>query len=210
MHYNLKGVKTMELSMRNYHDETDYWRIRQFLRDVMIANGLHEYSWSVMRLDYWRYFGMNDIHPFATLPDIIFIWETPAGQIASVLNPEEPGNTFIQIHPAFKTKELEAEMIATAAERLSVVHDDKRRLFIWADSLDTQRQEILKAHGFTMQNYTESQWRRDLDIPIPEVPVAGGYTVRSLGDKSELPARSWASWRGFHPNEPDEKYRGWE
>jgi mycothiol synthase len=30
------------------------------------------------------------------------------------------------------------------------------------------------------------------------------------GDMSELPARSWLSWRAFHPDEPDENYRGWE
>jgi GNAT superfamily N-acetyltransferase len=37
-----------------------------------------------------------------------------------------------------------------------------------------------------------------------------GYTVRALGDQDELPARSWLSWKAFHPNEPDEKYEGWE
>jgi ribosomal protein S18 acetylase RimI-like enzyme len=26
----------------------------------------------------------------------------------------------------------------------------------------------------------------------------------------ELPARSWLSWRAFHPDEPDEDYEGWE
>jgi GNAT superfamily N-acetyltransferase len=34
--------------------------------------------------------------------------------------------------------------------------------------------------------------------------------VRSLGGEEELPARSWLSWRGFHPDEPDERYEGWE
>jgi GNAT superfamily N-acetyltransferase len=200
----------MKLTMRNYRDENDYWRIRQFLREVMILNSLREFSWSVQRLDYWRFFGMNDIHPFATLPEIVFLWEMPGGQIAAILNPEEPGNCFMQLHPAFKTNELEQEMIATAEEHLSVKRNGRQKLFLWADSQDTQRQELLKVHGFTMQSYTENQWRRDLDKPILDVPVAAGCTIRSLGDERELPARSWASWRGFHPNEPDEKYAGWE
>ena len=42
------------------------------------------------------------------------------------------------------------------------------------------------------------------------IEIADGYTIRPLGGESELPARSWASWRGFHPNEPHEKYQGWE
>lgn len=200
----------MKLSVHNYHDENDYWRIRQFLREIMILNGLRELSWSVSRLDYWRFFGMNDIHPFAALQEIIFIWETPDGKIVAVLNPEDPGNAFMQVHPAFKAKKLEDEMIYLAEEHLPIIENDKNKLFLWADSRDAQRQELLKSHGFTLQDFTESQWRRDLDSPIPDVPVAEGYSIRSLGDEQELPARSWASWRGFHPDEPDDKYKGWE
>jgi GNAT superfamily N-acetyltransferase len=34
--------------------------------------------------------------------------------------------------------------------------------------------------------------------------------IRALGDVEELPARSFVSWRAFHPDEPDDKYEGWE
>ena len=81
----------MKLAMRNMCDEDDYWRIRQFLREVMLLNGLREGSWNVARLDYWRFFGMNSIHPFAPLSEIIFLWETSDGKIAAVLNPEDLG-----------------------------------------------------------------------------------------------------------------------
>ena len=37
-----------------------------------------------------------------------------------------------------------------------------------------------------------------LDWELPGLTEAGG-----------LPARSWASWRAFHPDEPDEKCDGW-
>jgi GNAT superfamily N-acetyltransferase len=70
--------------------------------------------------------------------------------------------------------------------------------------------DILKRRGYTRGKWAEHQWRRDLDEPIPDVPIPEGYTVRALGDVGELPARSWASWRAFHPNEPDENYEGWE
>lgn len=200
----------MKLTVHNYHDENDYWRIRQFLREVMIVNGLREFSWSVPRLDYWRFFGMNDIHPFAALEEIIFFWETTNGKIVAVLNPEDQGNAFMQVHPAFKTKELEDEMIVLAEERLPVMGNGKKNLYMWADSQDAQRQDLLKSHGYMAQNFTESQWRRDLDSPISDVHVAEGYTIRSLDDEQELPERSWASWRGFHSDEPDEKYKGWE
>jgi mycothiol synthase len=200
-------VKT---SMRNYRNENDFWRIRRFLRDVMLLNNLREWSWSVARLDYWRFFGMNDIHPFAALEDIVFLWETSDGQLASVLNPEEPGSTFLQVHPAFKTRQLEEEMIRQAEECLSITRGSKRILAVWTDAQDGLRHEILKNRGFVRGPWTEHQWRRDLDAPIPEVLPAPGYTIRCLGEASEIPARSWASWRGFHPDEPDEKYAGWQ
>jgi len=200
----------MKLVMRNLRDENDYWRIRQFLREVMVINGLREFSWSVPRLDYWRFFGMCDIHPFATLPEIIFLWETTDGQIAAVLNPEDPGNTFLQIHPTFKTTALEEEMITVAEERLSIDRNGKRQVAVWVVSQDDLRLAVLQQRGFQRGSENEDQWRRDLDGPIPQVPLAEGYTIRSLGDPRELPARSWASWRGFHPDEPEEKYQGWE
>ena len=49
-----------------------------------------------------------------------------------------------------------------------------------------------------------------MDQPIPDFGTAKGYTFVSVGDEAELPARSWVSWRAFHPDEPDDKYEGWE
>ncbi len=200
----------MKTTMRNYRDENDYWRIRQFLREVMILNGLQEFSWSVMRLDYWRGHLIANCQSSDPLEKVTCLWETGDGQIAAVLNPEDRGNAFLQVHPAFKTKELEEEMIATTEEHYAVERDGKKKVAVWTDSQDTLRLDILQARGYVKGKWTESQWRRDLDEPIPEEPVAEGYIIRALGDESELPARSWASWRGFHPDEPDEKYEGWE
>ena len=52
----------MKTILRNYRDENDYWRIRQFLREVMSLNNLREFCWSVPRLDYWRFF-WNECSP---------------------------------------------------------------------------------------------------------------------------------------------------
>ncbi len=200
----------MKPTYRMYACEEDFWRVRQFLREVTAANGLREFSWPAMRWDYWRWHGMININPFAPLEEIVFLWETADGRIAAVLNPENPGDCFMQIHPEFKTAELEAEMIALAEEKLSRQRQETRRVALWSDSKDEQRQKLLMERGFRKSGERESQWRRKLDTPIPPAAVAPGYTIRALGEASELPARSWASWRGFHPNEPAEKYQGWE
>jgi GNAT superfamily N-acetyltransferase len=101
-------------------------------------------------------------------------------------------------------------MIAAAEEKLSLSDEHgQRSLSIWAYNFDTQLSALLAAQGYSKGQRPEHQHCRTLDAPIPDVPIAEGYTIRALGDVDELPARSWASWRGFHPDEPDEKYQGW-
>ncbi len=200
----------MKTTMRKYQTEDDYWRIRAFLREIFLLNDQRELSWHVARLDYWRWHVVENCNSCPSIEDVIFIWETADGKIAAALNPEDAGEAHLQIHPGFQTEELQEEMILFAEENLAVTRDEKQVLVVWTNSQDDLRINILKRRGYTKGKWAESQWRRDLDAPIPEAPVAPGYTVRSLGGVDELPARSWASWRGFHPNEPDENYEGWE
>jgi mycothiol synthase len=200
----------MKLAMRRYQNEDDYWRIRAFLRQVMLLNGLRENSWHVARLDYWRWHVAANCLDRDSIDDVVFLWEAADGQIVAVLNPEGTSDAYLQVHPELRTPELEDKMLGVAEEHLAADRDDGRMLDVWADSQDTLRLDILKRRGYTKGKWTEHQWRRDLDAPIPNAPIPEGYTVRALGDVDELPARSWASWRGFHPDEPDEDYQGWE
>jgi mycothiol synthase len=200
----------MKLAMRPYQTQDDYWRIRAFLRQVMLLNGVREKSWHVARLDYWRAHRAADCQNLDPIQDSVFLWETEDGQIAAVVNSEGRSDAHLQVHPGLRTPELEDEMLAVAEEHLAVDRDGQRVLRAWTDDQDALRLAALERRGYTRKPLAETQWRRDLDAPIPEVPVPEGYTVRALGDVHELPARSWASWRGFHPDEPDENYQGWE
>jgi mycothiol synthase len=201
----------MKLTLRKYQTEDDYWPIRNFLRDVFVQNNRHMLSWPVARLDYWRWHGILNLSQ-GKLEEHVYLWETEDGHITAVLNREGAGQAFLQVHPAFKTTELELQMITLAEEYLRA--PSRRRglaLWVWADSGDTQRREILERRGYIhIEDADEHQWLRNLELPIPDMPMKNGYTIRSLGDISELPSRSWASWRAFHPDEPDEKYdRDW-
>jgi mycothiol synthase len=194
-------------TLRRYESEADYRRIQNFLRQVFLLNDSRMLSWPVARLDYWRWHGIYNLGQ-GSLERDVFMWETEDGQIAAVLNCEEPGQTFLQVHPDYKSAELEEQMITQAEASLRV---PSRRggiaLWLWTDGGDAQRIEILQKRGFThMEAYDEHQWRRDLRLPIPNSEVKAGYTIRPLGDEAELPSRSWASWRAFHSGEPDEKY----
>lgn len=209
----------MKLTMRAYQGEDDYWRIREFLRRVFLLNGRREQSWQVARLDYWRWHVAGNCWESGSFEDVIWLWETADGEIAAVLNPEGRVEAHLQVHPGLRTShrpsvpmgELEEEMLAVAEEHLhKPLPDGRRKLYVWANEHDALRQEILARRGYTRHDGPEYQRQLLLSEPIPDAPVPPGYTVRSLGDVDELPARSWLSWRAFHPDEPDEDYEGWE
>lgn len=196
--------------MRTYRHEEDYWRIRNFLRKVYLANQRRELSWQACRFDYWRWHGIENIHPM-NLDEVIFLWETSEGQIAAVLNPESPGDIFLQTDPEFHTRELIEEMLVVAEQHLAIPKSrGQSELYIWANELDALLNTQLSNHGYQRVDQPEYQRRRLLSIPIPDELPALGYTIRALGDVEDLPARSWLSWKAFHPDEPDERYRGWQ
>ena len=199
----------MNLTMRRYQTEDDYWRIRAFLRQVMLLNEVREKSWHVARLDYWRWHGIANLGD-GQLERDVFLWETEAGELVSVLNREDAGSAYLQVDLRLRTPELEEEMVALAEERLAVQREGERVLSVWADAADPLRLDLLKRRGYSRGKWAESQWRRDLDGLVPDVPLPPGYMVRALGDVDELPSRSWASWKAFHPEAPDEDYDGWE
>jgi mycothiol synthase len=199
----------MELLRRPYQ-EGDYWRIREFLRETLVLHDFRERNWPLYRWDYCRWHVWeNIVQP--SLEEAVFLWETPDGRLAAVLNIEERGQVFLQIHPDLRTATLEEEMLAVAEIRFAIpTPEGPRSLDVWTNQLDSQRHALLRQRGYKEPTFGECQRRQLLDRPIEPTPVPPGYVVRALGDRDELPRRSWASWRAFHPNEPDDHYEGWE
>jgi GNAT superfamily N-acetyltransferase len=200
----------MELEMRRYAGEDDYWRIREFLREVFILNGRRELSWQAYRFDYWRWHGIENMG-HGTLENDVFIWETADGEMAAVLNREAPGSVHLQVHPDRRVLGLDAEMITVAEKHLAIeTAGGGRTLRIWVNQDDDARKNTLIHWGYTRGDMPEYQRRRDMSMPIPEVKIPRGYRVCPLGDIDEHPQRSYASWKAFHPKEPDENYEGHE
>lgn len=191
----------MKLTIRFYQSEDDYWRTREFLRRVTILNQRRWPSWHVSRLDYWWWFANPNLEKLDP-GKCVFLWETENGELIAALNPEEPGHAFLQIHPDFKTPELEEEMIATAEEKLfAPAKENRRKLWVWLDSQDQAGREILMRRDFQRlerAGLREFQHRRSLDAPLPEIQPVAGYTIRALGDGLELLERCYASGLGFH------------
>jgi mycothiol synthase len=204
----------MALTMRRPDREDDFLRVRGFLREVLDANGGRQLSWHVARWDYWRWHVVENCAACDPLPEVTFIWESADGGIVAVLNPENGGEAHLQIHPRHHTPELEAAMLDVAEARLSRPDADGRScLQAYAHQGDGGRQALLAARGYLpvdRSGCAEHQRSLDLAGAGAAAPVPAGYVVRSLGDEDELPARSWVSWRAFHPDAPDSAYEGWQ
>jgi GNAT superfamily N-acetyltransferase len=201
----------MKPIQRNYRDENDYWRVRQFLREVFLLNDRREHSWHVARWDYFYWHLFKNCQVCGPLEETVSIWETMDGQIAAVLNPVDPNEAFIHTHPAFRTSELEEAIIIQAEQTFSnIFQDGMRRLYIPVNEDDQFRKDILRRLGYAGIGHPGYEHYRDLDAPLPDAPTPPGYTIRSMGGLDEHPSRSWASWTAFHPSEPDESYEGWD
>ena len=200
----------MELISRYYQGEEDYWGVRPFLRRVSLLNDRHDYSWSLLRWDYWRWHVNENIFRL-DLTQAVRLWEA-GGEIVAVVNPDSPGEAFLQIHPKVHSEGLILEMLEFAEETLPKTGDDgQKELIAWVNSDDALAKGCFTRRGFEPSQFLKEYMRsRPAALPVSSIQVPVGYTVRALGDDDELPARSWLSWKAFHPDEPDEAYQGWE
>jgi mycothiol synthase len=194
---------------RPYHDETDYWRVREFLRAVSLLNDRRDFSWSLLRWDYWRWHIHENIFRF-NLQDAVHLWEID-GRIAAVLNADTPGEAFFQVHPALRADAPLADMLDTAERCLAKTNEDGgKSLLVWVNEKDETAKNLYAGRGYMRSRFlAEHMRRRPYSAPVPDHMPPAGYTIRALRE-DELPARSWLSWKVFHPDEPDDKYRGWE
>jgi GNAT superfamily N-acetyltransferase len=197
-------------TLRTYQGESDYWRIREFLREVSIHNDRRDFSWSLLRWDYWVWHINMNIHHLK-LEVAVHLWEVE-GQLVAMLNADTPGEAFFQVHPSYHSAELLNEMLDVAESNLpNQKESGARELITWVNADDATHKDVLTRRGYARSKFSaEHMRRRFFTQPIPDSVPQSGYSVRALGDESELPARSWLSWKVFHPDEPDEKYQGWE
>lgn len=191
----------MKLTLRPLTDPNDFFRVRNFLREVFLLNNRLEHSWNVARLDYWRWHFIATCQFTAPFEQVTVAWETKNGELAAVLHPFSQAEIRLHIHPHFRSAELENEIFAFVES-----HHPGVCVPVFAD--DLLRREVLASRGYTQLTGWNHHYWRDLTGPLSASVPPNGYTIRSMGDESEHPARSWCSWRAFHSDEPASNYDG--
>ena len=129
--------------MRTYQDESDYGRIREFLREISLLNDRRDFSWSLLGWDYWVWHvNMNIFH--LKPEEVISLWESDR-QIVAMLNPDTPGEAFFQVHPSYHNEELLTEMLDVAEAKLSITKENhSNELIIWVNTADFLYKDLLE------------------------------------------------------------------
>jgi GNAT superfamily N-acetyltransferase len=198
----------MALMMRLCQAESDYFRVRNFLREVFLLNNRLEHSWHVARLDYWRWHFIATCQVTPPFEQVTMAWETANGDIAAVLHPYGNDEIRAHIHPCYRSPDLEVDVYTYAMEHFAEQTGNDRYLIAPVFTDDLLRQETLLRLGFCKRPSWNHHYWRDLDEPLPDLPPPTGYLIRSMGDESEHLSRSWCSWRAFHSDQPNSNYDG--
>lgn len=170
---------TQHLNTRPAVGDQDFWRVRSLLIETYPITPLG-FNWEIRRWEGQRFY---DAEPDweSRLSGRVQLWETGAGQLVGVVNPEGGnGEAHLQVHPAFR--QLEAEMVAWAEENLAVVTGDEgqRQLDLFVYEYDETRQRLLTRLGYRKMPFGGIARRLQFGDHPPALPVvAPGYTVRS-------------------------------
>ncbi|MFO7696841.1 MAG: GNAT family N-acetyltransferase [Anaerolineae bacterium] len=191
-----------------YRGEGDYWRLRAFLRDVFLLNDRRDHSWHVADLDYWRWHLVQNCRVCESVGHGLLLWEDGRGAIVGAVTRVDTGEVRLHVDPRARTAALEDEMLAAAEERYAAADGSRHFVYLPVRTDDLLRQGVLRQRGYERGSGVSQQWRRDLLEKLPSPSAPEGYAVRSMGTGDEHPARSWASWRAFHSDEPAARYDG--
>jgi ribosomal protein S18 acetylase RimI-like enzyme len=193
----------MTTTSRAYQGDADFWKVRDFLISTYGMNQNH-HNWCLGRWGYWVYFITKlDQNANWRWQDEVRLWETDTGELVGVVNPEDQGNAFLQVHPDYR--HLEGEMIEWAEAHITAPAGDggARRVNMSVYDYDTHRQEILARRGFEKKTEWFGYKRcRSMDKSIAPPAVPEGYTVRALGPDDDLAQRCIASARAFGSQTP--------
>ena len=195
----------MNFIRKQCETDDDYWRIRRFFRSLSAVDVRPTANWDVCDFDYWRWHTLESV--WERSPRELRYWENQEEEIVGVLVYGDPGVCHPMADPAVATEDLLHQMLETAESEFLLSLDDGRRLlFPWAGTEDALLNSVLEVRGYELHASGHSTqyhgWQSLLDGP-PSAQALDGYSLRSMGS-DDYSARSLASWRVFHPGEPDE------
>lgn len=174
-----QSIPYTTITDRPLRGEADALRLRQLLIDSYALLG-REFNWETRRWEgsYWCVSDANRQDPGWGAHTQV--WETADGQIVGAAVPDGPGDLGLQVHPDYRA--LEDTILDWAEEHIAKTNGaGQRELVTWAFEWDAERQERLARRGHVPRR--EWFWhdrRRAVSDPVPDLPLAAGYVLRSV------------------------------
>lgn len=166
---------------RSLNGEADAMRLRQLLIETYALMG-REFNWETRRWEgtYWCVSNADLANPGRNADT--HLWETAEGELVGAVVPDGPGDAALQIHPHYR--ELEDAMLDWAEAHLARPDEaGQRELIAWAFDWDIERRERLARRGYVPRPaWFWHNRRRAVSDPVPDVPLAEGYRIRSVYD----------------------------
>lgn len=174
------------ITPRPLQGRADALRLRQLLIDSYARMG-REFNWETRRWEgsYWCARDVDLADPLWGARTTI--WETPAGALVGAAIPDGPGDVALQVHPDYRA--LEDALLDWAEEHIARTTDSgQRELIAWAFDWDVERQQRLARRGHAIRDtWFWHHRRRAVAEPVPHLPLADGYTLRSVRpDESDV------------------------
>lgn len=172
------GDRLPRIVARPFYDDDDFRRVRSLLIETYPITPVG-FNWEIRRWDGLRYYNSDPaLNP--SWRETIRLWETQEGKIVGVVHPESQGDAHLELHPDYR--QIEEEMVIWAEENLAIPTDDgmHRRLGISVFEYDTPRRLLLESRGYEKRD-SGGVFRRMRfgSRPIPDAPIADGYTLRT-------------------------------
>ena len=178
---------TKETCSRSYSGEADFARVRDLLVESFAISG-HIHNWWIDRWEVFRYGGhvLEELDGSRPWENDVRLWETKGdadtpAELVGAVNPEDGGDFFIQIHPAYR--HLENEMVEWAEQHHQQSRPQQQTswpLSTYLHEHDIARAETLYGRGFRNMGHDGYTRWRFLGGPLPEVKLPDGYSVHNV------------------------------
>lgn len=173
------SVFSEPIRSRPLKDEVDFWRVGNLLIETYPITPLG-FNWDIRRWEGKRFYAEKPGWPSPRLSNRVQLWETTAGQLVGVVNPEGAGDAHFQLHPHYR--HIEADMLAWAEEHLAVPIENGnwRQIEFFVFEYDKLRQQMLSVQGYDKKPYGGVVRRlRFSDYTLEQPALAPGYTLRA-------------------------------
>ncbi|MFW9909696.1 MAG: GNAT family N-acetyltransferase [Candidatus Thorarchaeota archaeon] len=170
----------MEIGMRDFHWDTDFESVRNFLIEAWNAGPLYRNFVPTMMENVK--FGPGGTEYLDEEDEYVKIWEIQSASISkivavSIVKPS--GECWINIHPEhLKIERTIIQWIEEQRRELKEDHAAKGSYYFVVEDDDSKRISLLQGLGFQKAELEGVSRVRPANLPVPKYEVAEGYTIR--------------------------------